>query len=162
MCETKGVRNKPLKPGHFNLAGKRTFQNGFDMGSEQFTAIQRVVPLNGRRDARPPSVFFPSDHNRGAHAVVRFQSSSKPEPVSNLAARLNHHVGQACDLVWITGRNGLGDAADGRVQNGAARLVQMRVSEYPSSASCANTFASAVLILAKAASTLSGLTQPGR
>jgi hypothetical protein len=30
MCETKGVRNKPLKPGHFNLAGKRTFQNGLD------------------------------------------------------------------------------------------------------------------------------------
>ncbi|WP_211630265.1 hypothetical protein, partial [Paraburkholderia domus] len=30
MCETKGVRNKPLKPGHFNLAGKRTFKSGLD------------------------------------------------------------------------------------------------------------------------------------
>lgn len=48
MCETKGVRNKPLKPGHFNLAGKRTFQNGLDNveARDQFLC-QPVAPVLG-------------------------------------------------------------------------------------------------------------------
>src|SRR5258705_3594319 len=38
MHETKGVRDKPLKPGHLNLAGKRTFKNGLDMPARTGTA----------------------------------------------------------------------------------------------------------------------------
>jgi hypothetical protein len=55
MCETKGVRNKPLKPGHFNLAGNRTFENGLDRtivrfchwirGVNGFCALHKFVPI---------------------------------------------------------------------------------------------------------------------